>query len=77
MKGMKIMKSYWIESIEKSRKKFQSLEDNEKADVCIIGGGITGLSTAYYLSKTNMKVILLEKDELCNQTTRKFYSKNN
>ena len=32
-------------------------------DVAIIGGGLTGLSTAYYLSKYGQKVILIE---LCN-----------
>ena len=67
------MESYWLESVKQKKKIFPGLEENKKADVCIIGGGLTGLSTAYYLSKTNLKVILLEKDELCNYTSRKFY----
>lgn len=64
------MNSYWIDSVKEDREKFKSLEENKTADVCIIGGGITGLSTAYYLSKTNLKVVVLEKFRLCEHTTR-------
>ena len=33
------------------------------ADVIIIGGGIIGCATAYYLAKKNVSVIVLEKDK--------------
>lgn len=65
------MASYWINSVKAEKQKFESLKKDEEADVCIIGGGLTGLSTAYYLSKTNLRVVLLEKAELCTHTTRK------
>ena len=39
------MKSYWIDSV-KDVKKFKPLEDNIKTDICIIGGGLTGITTA-------------------------------
>jgi len=39
----------------------------EEADVVIIGGGIAGCATAYYLSKRNAKVILLEKGEIADE----------
>lgn len=61
--------SYWIESVKNIRKDFPKLENDEQADVCIIGGGITGITTAYYLSKTNLKVILLEKSKICEHTS--------
>ena len=64
------MKSYWVESIKQTKKEFPKLEENKNADVCIIGGGLTGLTTAYYLSKTKMKVVLLEKAKLCIHTSR-------
>lgn len=35
--------------------------------------GITGLSTAYYLSKNGYNICLLEKDKLAHYTTRKYY----
>ena len=59
------MNSYWIESVKSKKKEFSSLKNDEKADVCIIGGGLTGITTAYYLSKSNLKVILLEKYKIC------------
>ncbi len=34
------------------------------ADVIVIGGGIVGLSTAYFLAKRGMRVVLLEKGRL-------------
>lgn len=61
--------SYWIESTKNIRKDFSKLENDEQADVCIIGGGITGITTAYYLSKTNLKVVLLEKSKICEHTS--------
>lgn len=68
------MKSYWIESIEKNKKDFSKLQEDITVDVCIIGGGLTGLTTAYYLKDTNLKTVVLEKYKLCEHTTRKFYS---
>ena len=71
------MSSYWINSIKQTKKEFPKLEENKKADVCIIGGGLTGLTTAYYLSKTKMKVIVLEKSKVSTHTTRKLHCQNN
>ena len=48
------------------------LEEDIEVDVCIIGGGLTGLTTAYYLSKTDLKVALVEKERLCEHTSRKY-----
>ncbi len=36
---------------------------NNHADVVIVGGGVIGCATAYYLAKKNVSVIVLEKDE--------------
>ena len=48
------MNSYWINS-EKNKEKYNKVEKNIETDICIIGGGITGISTAYYLTKENLK----------------------
>lgn len=60
------MKSYW----EEEHKEFEEIKQDKEASVCIIGGGITGISTAYYLSKYK-KVIVLEKDRLFSKTSGK------
>ena len=64
------MNSYWIKSVDgKDRSKYDSLQENIKTDICIIGGGLTGLSTAYNLSKYKIKTVLIEKDEIFKQTS--------
>lgn len=39
---------------------FESLSHDEEADVCIIGGGIAGLTTAYELLQSGRSVVVLE-----------------
>ena len=42
-----------------------------KADVVIIGGGIAGVSTAWYLNKAGLKVVICEKATIaCEQSSR-------
>lgn len=60
------METYW--NVEK-KNSYEKINKNLETEVCIIGGGLTGLTTAYYLSKLNKKVVLLEKDEICNKTS--------
>jgi glycine/D-amino acid oxidase-like deaminating enzyme len=43
----------------------------QTADVVIVGGGIVGSATAYYLAKGGAKVVLLEKGDIaCEQSSR-------
>lgn len=60
--------SIWLKSSENGRK-FRTLEQNIETDVCVIGGGITGISTAYYLAKEGKKVVVLEKDRIGSKTS--------
>lgn len=60
--------SYWLDSV--NLKQFSRLEKNLSADVVIVGGGICGLSTAYYLTKNSYNVCILEKNKVCSHTTR-------
>lgn len=62
-----IMNSFWNERME--NKEFSKLNKNIEVDVAIIGGGLAGISTAYYLSKNGLKVAVLEKEKLCYCTT--------
>lgn len=60
--------SIWQKDKE-NRRQFRTLDTNVETDVCVIGGGITGISTAYYLSQEGMKVTVLEKDKICSKTS--------
>jgi glycine/D-amino acid oxidase-like deaminating enzyme/nitrite reductase/ring-hydroxylating ferredoxin subunit len=43
-----------------TRPAFPSLTQNERADVCIVGAGMAGLTTAYLLTKAGKTVIVLD-----------------
>ena len=62
------MNSIWLESVNKI-KSSGKLEEDSSADVCIIGGGICGITTAYYLTKKGYNVIVVEKNEIANGVT--------
>lgn len=56
-------KSLWIADSEETD--YPTLEKDETADVCVIGGGIVGAVTAYLLTNKGLNVIVLEKDKIC------------
>ncbi|WP_284140081.1 FAD-dependent oxidoreductase [Virgibacillus sp. LDC-1] len=62
-----VPESYWLQSI--NIPEFPTLEESCKADVGIVGGGITGITAAYLLSKQNYKVILLDAGKILHGTT--------
>lgn len=57
------MKSLWIETT-KDKINLKTMTNNEETEVCIVGAGIFGLTTAYYLTKQGYKVIVIEKDDI-------------
>lgn len=67
-------RSLWIDSGIENIKKYPKLENKIKIKNCIIGGGLSGLTTAYYLAKAGQEVILLEKQNVCGHTSRKYNS---
>ncbi len=48
---------------------YPSLKSDEKCDVLIIGGGITGSLIAHQMIKDGYETILIDKRELCNGST--------
>ena len=61
------MNSFWNENINNID--YPKLKQKIEVEVCIIGGGLTGISTAYYLTNKGFNVVILEKDKICNSTT--------
>jgi len=51
---------YW--SASASFPPFAKLDEDASADVVVVGGGITGLTTAYLLASAGKSVVLLERD---------------
>lgn len=48
---------------------FPQQKGKQKTGVLIIGGGITGILTAYFLKQNHVDCMLVEKGKLCNGTT--------
>ena len=59
-------KSVWDESKLPS---FSELKGDIKTDVLVIGGGIAGILTAYFLDRAGVDYILVEKERICSGTT--------
>src|SRR6187402_1859063 len=59
--------SPWIETA--SRQKSAALNQDTSADVCVIGAGIAGLTTAYLLARDGRSVVLIDAGEVGNGQT--------
>ncbi len=61
------MKSIWQKEVEMPS--FPSLNGDINTDVLIIGGGIAGILTAYFLRQNGVDCTIVEKHRICNGTT--------
>lgn len=68
--------SLWLSSGKGQANKYEALDKDIQTDVCIIGGGLTGITTGYYLSKEGKQVAILEKYKIGSHTTRKYNWEN-
>lgn len=61
------MKLLWRNDIEMPS--FPQIEGELSTDVLIIGGGMAGILTAYFLHQKGVNYVLLEKDRICSGVT--------
>lgn len=61
------MESIWKETTALSG--FPELDKDVNTEVLIIGGGMAGILTAYFLQQEGVNYILVEKDRICSGTT--------
>lgn len=59
--------SFWMASIHGAE--YPSLDKDLKIDIAIIGGGIAGITSAYWLSKSGLKIAIIEADRILHGTT--------
>jgi glycine/D-amino acid oxidase-like deaminating enzyme/nitrite reductase/ring-hydroxylating ferredoxin subunit len=57
--------SYWLDSAKPPR--FRPLARSLSVDVLVVGGGVTGIVTAYLLQKAGVRVALLERERLASR----------
>ncbi|GIN21281.1 MAG TPA: FAD-dependent oxidoreductase [Bacillus bacterium] len=60
-------KSYWLDSVDIAA--YPPLEKDIETEVAVVGGGISGITTAFLLAKEGFQVTLLESTRLFNGTT--------
>lgn len=66
-------KSIWLKNIDV--KPLEPLKENINVDVLIIGGGITGMSTAYNLKDSKLNIALVDRDLIGHGVTSKSTAK--
>ena len=75
------MSSFWIESTKMLEKNYSELSEDITVDVCIIGAGLVGITSAYFLADSNLKVAILERNKVCSHvsghSTAKITSQHN
>ena len=67
-------KSIWEEYSKEQNNKNQEFK-NINTDILIIGGGLTGLNTAYYLKNTGNKITIIDKSTIGRGVTSKTTAK--
>src|SRR5690242_16633578 len=60
--------SYWTQTAPHLRQ--APLTHNTQADVCVVGAGIAGLSTAYLLASAGKSVVVLDDGPIADGQTR-------
>ncbi len=61
--------SYWLETAGDATRNYPTLDRDMDVDVAILGGGITGLTSAAHLVGTGRKVAVLEANQIGSGTT--------
>lgn len=61
------MESIWAQT---TMPQFPPLKGDTNTDILIIGGGIAGVLTAYFLQQSGVDYLLVEKDRICHGVTQ-------
>jgi glycine/D-amino acid oxidase-like deaminating enzyme/nitrite reductase/ring-hydroxylating ferredoxin subunit len=61
--------SAWIDGVEMPQ--FGKLDADVTCDVCVVGAGIAGLTTAYLLTQAGKKVVVIDDGPICGGETQR------
>lgn len=62
--------SPWLREVKRTRRPVTALSEDVDSDVAVVGGGISGVSTSYFLLRdTSLSVILIEKGRVAHGAT--------
>ncbi|MFP4697428.1 MAG: NAD(P)/FAD-dependent oxidoreductase [Eubacteriales bacterium] len=61
--------SFWNLSEKNTTKNYSNLRKNIECDVLIVGGGITGALCSYYMNKSNIDTVLIDKNTFASGST--------
>ncbi len=61
------VESYWIGSTPETD--YPELNENIKTDILVVGGGITGIATAYMLQKEGLDVVIIDANRIVQSTS--------
>ncbi len=61
-------KSIWIDTV--TLPSFNSLNKDIETDILVVGGGIIGILTTYYLKQAGFNVVLVEKNQIGSGATK-------
>src|SRR5699024_4082271 len=67
MSPLKAGNSYWMDSVPPTS--YPALQSEITVDVCIVGGGIAGLLSAFELSEAGLRVAILEGGRIASSVT--------
>ena len=68
------MKSVWSDSCKFDKR--QQLDKDIETDILVIGAGIAGILTGYFLKENGKDVILIDKGKIAGGNTKKHHCKN-
>lgn len=69
MAKLRLGTSYWLDRFTGAEPRFPRLRGRQRADIAIIGGGITGCISAYLFARAGVRVVLIDAARIARGST--------
>jgi glycine/D-amino acid oxidase-like deaminating enzyme len=64
MPRLRLGRSYWLDVFQKEPPHYPQLQGGHRADIAIVGGGITGCAAALLFARAGASVVLVESQRI-------------